>query len=62
VAGLVDRPGETLRFRHPRGVAPALVEVDAHTGAIRSVGVVRTARRLMAGLVYPRDRSTLDTD
>lgn len=42
-----------LRIRHPLGVTEALVETDEDAGTIRSLGVVRTARRLMDGRVYP---------
>jgi 2-methylaconitate cis-trans-isomerase PrpF len=46
-------PGtDTVRIRHPRGVSPVLVETDGPR--IRSVAVVRTARRLMGSVVYPR--------
>jgi 2-methylaconitate isomerase len=45
--------GDVVRLRHPKGVVEVLVDADG--GAIRSVGVVRTARRLMAGTAYLRD-------
>ncbi|XVQ07040.1 PrpF domain-containing protein [Spirillospora sp. CA-255316] len=48
--------GEAVRIRHPRGVVEVLADVDAAAGRpVRSVGAVRTARRLMAGTVYPGD-------
>lgn len=46
--------GETIRIRHPKGVAPALADVPG-PGRVRSVGVVRTARRLMTGTVHLYD-------
>lgn len=45
---------EGLRIRHPLGITDALAEVDSD-GTVRSLGVVRTARRLMDGRVYPRE-------
>jgi 2-methylaconitate cis-trans-isomerase PrpF len=47
-----DAPGEVVRLRHPKGIVEILVDADGPT--IRSVGVVRTARRLMAGTAYLR--------
>jgi len=44
--------GETVRIRHPKGVVEALADVPA-PGRVRSVGVVRTARRLMTGVAHP---------
>jgi hypothetical protein len=46
--------GETVRIRHPKGVVAALADVPA-PGEVASVGVVRTARRLMRGEVFPHD-------
>ncbi|MGP3937128.1 PrpF domain-containing protein [Nonomuraea sp. KM88] len=44
----------TVRVRHPRGVVEVLADVDpAASPPVRSVGAVRTARRLMEGRVYP---------
>lgn len=51
------RPGHQLRIRHPKGVVALTAEVSGSGPAdieVRSVGVVRTARRLMAGTVYVR--------
>lgn len=42
---------ETVRIRHPKGVVELLADVTPE-GEVRSVGAVRTARRLMAGTVY----------
>lgn len=45
--------GQTVRIRHPKGVVEALADVhDAEVNSVRSVGVVRTARRLMSGVAY----------
>jgi 2-methylaconitate cis-trans-isomerase PrpF len=46
----------TVRIRHPKGVVVMTADVDSTPlpAAIRSVGVVRTARRLMAGTAYVR--------
>ncbi len=54
VAELVGGPRESVRVRHPLGITEAVAETDGD-GRIRSLGVVRTARRLMDGRVYPRD-------
>ncbi|UGQ13375.1 hypothetical protein LO772_07140 [Yinghuangia sp. ASG 101] len=54
VAEAAKAPGEEVRIRHPRGIASAFVETRSGPEPIRSVGVVRTARRLMDGRVYPR--------
>lgn len=43
-----------LRVRHPLGVSEVQAEVD-RDGTILSLGVVRTARRLMDGHVYPHE-------
>ncbi|GAA2207348.1 2-methylaconitate cis-trans isomerase PrpF [Nonomuraea monospora] len=46
--------GEEVRIRHPQGVVEVLADVDPSGGSpVRSVGVTRTARRLMAGTVHP---------
>jgi 2-methylaconitate isomerase len=48
--------GTELRIRHPKGVVALTAEVGGcgPDVDVRSVGVVRTARRLMAGVVYVR--------
>ncbi|HEV7974472.1 4-oxalomesaconate tautomerase [Amycolatopsis sp.] len=48
-------PPEGARFRmeHPTGHLDVEVEVD-ETGAVRRSGVVRTARKLFDGVVFPR--------
>lgn len=43
-----------VRVGHPKGMAAARVDMDA-AGAVRSVSVERTARRLMVGEVFLRD-------
>ena len=48
-----EQPGSWVRVGHPKGVSAAEVR-HAADGAIESVAVVRTARRLMAGEVYVR--------
>ncbi|GAA5196141.1 PrpF domain-containing protein [Rugosimonospora acidiphila] len=57
VAAELRRAGTgPLRIRHPKGVVVVTADVDA-TGSVpvvRSVGVVRTARRLMSGTVWLR--------
>jgi 2-methylaconitate cis-trans-isomerase PrpF len=54
VAELTGASAE-IRIRHPRGLATVVVETGEGADPIRSVGVVRTARRLMEGRAYPRD-------
>jgi 2-methylaconitate cis-trans-isomerase PrpF len=46
----------SVRLGHPKGVVVVTADVDIASvpAVIRSVGVVRTARRLMAGLAYVR--------
>ena len=47
-----------VRIGHPKGVVEATVDIDAEAGDVRAVGVVRTARRLLAGTAYvPAGRS-----
>jgi len=53
----VSAAGTEVRVRHPKGVVALMADVTGSAGAgpeVRSVGVVRTARRLMAGSVYAR--------
>jgi 2-methylaconitate isomerase len=54
VAGVARSRPELVRIRHPRGVAPVLV--DALGDELRSLGVIRTARRLMEGRAFPRPK------
>lgn len=43
-----------VRIGHPKGVVEATVELDEAAGGVRAAGVVRTARRLLAGTAYVR--------
>jgi hypothetical protein len=52
VATIAADAAPEVRIRHPRGIATVVADVS--DGTVRSVGVVRTARRLMDGTVYPR--------
>jgi 4-oxalomesaconate tautomerase len=45
-------PGEPIGVEHPAGRLDVLVEVEG--GAVRRAGVVRTARKLFDGTVFPR--------
>ncbi|MGI8329515.1 4-oxalomesaconate tautomerase [Actinomadura scrupuli] len=49
-------PGDTLRIEHPTGHFDTSVEVSGHGTAlrVRRSGVVRTARKLFDGRVWPR--------
>jgi 2-methylaconitate cis-trans-isomerase PrpF len=49
-ATLAGPVGEAVRLRHPRGVVEVLVDADGDE--VRSVGITRTARRLMEGWAY----------
>ncbi|MEV7634883.1 PrpF domain-containing protein [Pseudarthrobacter enclensis] len=51
------RPGEasgSLRIRHPKGVLPVTADVQTSSGLpiVHSVGVVRTARKLLQGTAF----------
>jgi 2-methylaconitate cis-trans-isomerase PrpF len=48
------RDDDEVRIQHPKGVSEVIIDRDP-SGDLRSVGVVRTARRLMDGVVYPRE-------
>lgn len=54
IADLAGDVQDRLRIRHPLGITEATAEIDAQ-GGVRSLGVVRTARRLMDGRVYPHE-------
>lgn len=54
VADLAASPADEVVISHPRGLAPVIV--DREQDALRSLGVVRTARRLMEGRVHPSPR------
>lgn len=51
-AGLTVRTGERVRIEHPTGFLDASIEMDGPR--VRRAGVVRTARKLFDGLVWPR--------
>lgn len=57
-AGVVrsPRPGQEVRLGHPKGVssASARIAVDEAGPVVQSVTLVRTARRLMDGILYHR--------
>jgi 2-methylaconitate cis-trans-isomerase PrpF len=57
VASALRRPGAgPLRIRHPKGVVVVTADVGGDGAQqVRSVGVVRTARRLMAGTAWLRE-------
>lgn len=54
VADLAVGAREEVLIRHPRGLTPVVVEMADEQ--LRSVGVIRTARRLMEGSAYPSPR------
>jgi 2-methylaconitate cis-trans-isomerase PrpF len=41
-----------VRIAHPKGLVEATVELDEEGRGVRAVGVVRTARRLLAGTAF----------
>lgn len=51
---LAEGTGPRYRLEHPSGHLDVEVELD-DTGAVRRSGVVRTARKLFDGVVFPRD-------
>ena len=51
--GLADGGGPRYRIEHPTGHLDVEVELD-ETGAVHRSGVVRTARKLFDGVVFPR--------
>ncbi|WP_216895974.1 PrpF domain-containing protein [Nocardia alni] len=46
-------PSSALRIAHPLGTVDVLAQVRADGPHVDSVGVVRTARRLMSGIAHP---------
>jgi len=50
--------GNTVRLEHPTGYFDAVVELDSAGDEfeVRRAGIVRTARKLMDGTVFPRDQ------
>ncbi|MXW94533.1 MAG: 4-oxalomesaconate tautomerase [Acidimicrobiaceae bacterium] len=61
-ASTVLRPGAaaggTLSLEHPTGQFTAVIELDpgAHPPAVQRAGIIRTARKIMDGTVYPAPR------
>jgi 4-oxalomesaconate tautomerase len=51
---LAEGTGPRYRLEHPSGHLDVEVELDS-SGAVRRSGVVRTARKLFDGMVFPRD-------
>lgn len=49
----IDEGSDVVKLEHPTGVFDAIIELSPE-GVERS-GIVRTARKLMDGLVYPRE-------
>lgn len=48
--------GPEIRIAHPKGVVAATVDLDPDPNPpVRAVGIVRTARRLLDGVAYPRE-------
>jgi 4-oxalomesaconate tautomerase len=44
--------GKVVTIEHPTGTFDALIEID--DGKVSRAGIVRTARKLMDGTVFPR--------
>ena len=42
----------TVRIEHPSGVMEIDVELDKDSGVVRAAGLVRTARKIMKGMLY----------
>jgi 2-methylaconitate isomerase len=58
VEAAASPPGPGLRIAHPLGEVDVFAEVESGScdpPTVRSVGVVRTARRLMSGMAFPFD-------
>jgi len=51
VAVIPDGPRKTLSVEHPTGEMSCVLEVD-ETGAVRTAALLRTARKLMDGVVF----------
>jgi 4-oxalomesaconate tautomerase len=51
-----DRSGDVFSLEHPTGVFDAAIAVtfDAGVPVVRRAGIIRTARKLMDGQVFPR--------
>ena len=50
--GISEASSSTITLEHPTGSFDAVVELDGHD--VVRAGIVRTARKLMDGMVYPR--------
>ena len=61
LARLPAEPGAPLRIEHPTGSVDVSIELDPDAPAdlprTRSAGLVRTARKLFEGTVFPRPAS-----
>ena len=51
----IDDPTGPIRLEHPTGYFDAVIDMDPKTREVRRAGVVRTARKLFDGVVFPRD-------
>lgn len=51
----IDDPTAPIRLEHPTGSFDAVIDMDPKTHEVRRAGVVRTARKLFDGVVFPRD-------
>jgi 2-methylaconitate cis-trans-isomerase PrpF len=49
-AAVAARSGSHVRIEHPKGLVEATVDIDGDQ--VRATGIVRTARRLLAGTAY----------
>ncbi|MBI4922438.1 MAG: hypothetical protein HY834_11870 [Devosia nanyangense] len=55
-AALAHTPNDgRFRIEHPTGAVEVYLDVDKD-GSVRGAGTVRTARKLMDGVVFPRSR------
>jgi 4-oxalomesaconate tautomerase len=55
-AGMARVSGETVRIEHPSGSFDAVIRLESEDPPrVQSAGIVRTARKLMDGFVFPRD-------
>ena len=50
--GISETSASTVTLEHPTGSFDAVVELDGHD--VVRAGIIRTARKLMDGMVYPR--------
>jgi 4-oxalomesaconate tautomerase len=52
-----DLDGDVVQLEHPTGVFDAVIEIRQHAGGpihVQRAGIIRTARKLMDGTVFPR--------